>query len=353
MNPDMKNMLVRQAETLCHENGVELLFLTLFGSTLYGMETPGKSDVDVRGIFLPSRESLALLSAPKSLHYSTGDAESRNTAADIDIDLWSMQHWLLALLPAGDIGALDILFSPSHAACVLYQDARLDSVFNNPLKLLNIEDGRAYAEYTFRQAKKYGIKGSRVGALKCVHNWLRRNCPEPLPGGRLRDVLKELAAECADGRFCFLETIQDEPCLLLCGKRHLGSIRITEFSRRVESDMQQCGARALEAESNRGIDFKALSHALRALDQMEELFKTGRITFPLKNREELLAIKQGVFSWIKLEAKILERLKEIDELREKHTCVSVFDREFAAEQILACYGYHFPSYFRSCTGSTC
>jgi predicted nucleotidyltransferase len=62
--------LVAQAQTLCREQGASLLFLTLFGSVLYGTESPGKSDVDARGIFLPSTESLLLNKAPKSLHFS-------------------------------------------------------------------------------------------------------------------------------------------------------------------------------------------------------------------------------------------------------------------------------------------
>ena len=58
--------LVEQTRELCREHDATLLLLTLFGSTLYGTESPGKSDVDARGIFLPSTESLALNKAPKS-----------------------------------------------------------------------------------------------------------------------------------------------------------------------------------------------------------------------------------------------------------------------------------------------
>ncbi|CAK7006714.1 MAG: hypothetical protein DELT_00268 [Desulfovibrio sp.] len=335
---EQKKQLLQQTEELCRENRASLLYLTLFGSTLYGTETVGKSDVDIRGIFLPSRESLALNAAPKSLHVSTGDGERRNTAADVDIDLWSLQHWLLKLLPAGDTGALDVLFSPSHAACTLFYDARMNDVFANPLKLLDAENGRAYAEYSLGQAKKYGIKGSRIGALKSVHKWLQTNCPSPDSEERLRDILVSLAAGCADGRFCSLGTVQDEPALQLCGKMHVGSIRIREFARRVESDMHRYGARAAEAEQNQGIDFKALSHALRALDQMEELLKTGKITFPLTNRNELIAVKQGMFSWPELEEKILVRLAEIDGLRESCNLAGCFNKDFAEAQILACYG---------------
>lgn len=72
--------LAEHARELCREHGASLLFLTLFGSTLYGTESPGKSDVDVRGIFLPSPDSLALHATPKSLHFSTGGDTRKNTA---------------------------------------------------------------------------------------------------------------------------------------------------------------------------------------------------------------------------------------------------------------------------------
>lgn len=334
-----KSAFLRQAEELCRENGASLLFLTLFGSALYGTETPGKSDVDIRGVFLPSQVALALNAAPRSLHYSTGTGERRNTANDVDIDLWSVQHWLLNLLPAGDTGALDLLFSPSNTACTLFLDPRLDEVFANPLKLLDAGNGRAYAEYSLGQAKKYGIRGSRIGALKAVHAWLRANCRPPAPDARLRDILPALAAACADGRFCAPVDIRGEESLQLCGKVHGGSIRVTEFIRRVEADMQRFGARATEAEQNRGIDFKALSHALRALDQMEELFRTGTVTFPLKNREDLMAVKQGAFPWRELEPKILARLREVDALRDSITFKGYYDKAFAEKQILTCYGF--------------
>ena len=329
--------LVRQAQTLCHEQGASLLFLTLFGSTLYGTELPGKSDVDVRGIFLPSLESLMMNKHSKSLHFSSGCDERRNMAGDVDIDLWSAQHWLLKLLPGGDTGALDLLFSPSHAACTLYRRPELDAVFSNPLRLMDIGKGRAYAEYSLGQAKKYGIKGSRIGALKTVRDWLRRHCPDPTGNERLGDYLDALAKECAASQFCSVETIQGEKALQLCGKRHMSTVRMPELIRRVEADMLRYGARAEEAQRNEGLDFKALSHALRALEQMEELLQTGKIIFPLKNRKELIDVKEGKYSWRKLEPRILQRLETVDAMREQSAFAGMYDAGFAEECIRACY----------------
>lgn len=65
-----------------------------------------------------------------------------------------------------------------------------------------------------------------------------------------------------------VEMVHGEKALQLCAKLHMGTVRMPEMIRRVEADMQRYGARAEEAERNERLDFKALSHALRALDQM-------------------------------------------------------------------------------------
>ena len=328
--------LVEQAQELCREHDASLLFLTLFGATLYGTETPGKSDLDVRGLFLPSLESLTSGQAPHSLHFSTGGAKGKNAAADVDIDLYSLQHWLLKLLPAGDIGALDLLFAPSHPACTLYRDPRLDKIFASPLRFLDLT-GRSYAAYVFKQTKKYGIKGSRSGALKAVRAWLKAHCPEPSPHERLGSCLDALAAACADERHCCLTEINGEKSLQLGGKLHAASTPLAEFARRVEAELRPVAERLAAAERNEGLDFKALSHALRALAEMRELLQTGRIIFPLQSRSELVAVKNGRYAWSELEPLVLNRLAEVDALRASACPAAAYDPAFAQNCVQSCY----------------
>lgn len=332
---DYKDFL-GMAQDLTRRNGDRLLYLTLFGSRLYGTST-GSSDVDIRGLFLPSQGSLCLQRASRSLHYSTGDDESRNSSGDVDIDLWSLQHWLLKLLPSGDTGALDLLFSPSHESCVLYRDPIMDDIFSSPQRLLDLTDGQAYTSYAMGQAKKYGIKGSRLGAIKQVHRWLH----EMMSGSdaRLGDVLEDLVRTCGDGRYCTAETAKDGgACLQLCGKFHMADIRIDELIRRVDQDMERHGTRAAEAELDQGVDFKALSHAIRALEQMDELLDTGKVVFPLKGRGSLMKIKRGEYSWQEIEPLILDRLHQTDLKRMAAKQPHHYDRDFAEGQILAAYG---------------
>ena len=337
MERQQTQQLVEQATALCRNKNATLLYLTIFGSRLYGTDMQGKSDIDVRGIFLPYLEHAAPGELPHSLHWSSSDNERRNCAGDVDIDLWSAQHWLLKLLPAGDTGATDLLFSPSNKACTLYRDPRLDAVFAHPERLYDTINCRAYADYSLRQAKKYGIKGSRLGALRTVYQWLRHNWPEPAHAMRLRDVLADLATQCGDHRYCVRQELDGQPALHLCGKIHMGNIRLREFVSRVTADMEKYGDRVIAAEQNQGVDFKALSHALRACDQMEELYATGKISFPLATREQLKSVKRGEIPWLELEKIIIKRLAETDAAREQAKYVSRYDADFAREQIASCY----------------
>jgi hypothetical protein len=57
--------------------------------------------------------------------------------------------------------------------------------------------------------------------------------------------------------------------------------------------VNEYGQRALQAERNEGIDWKALSHAVRVGREALELLQTGKITFPLPYATEILSIKRG------------------------------------------------------------
>jgi predicted nucleotidyltransferase len=337
-----KEFLLAKARAMCAENDAELLFLTFSGSTLYGTRIEGKSDLDARGLYLPRFSSLALGNDKRSIRLASGNESEKNSADDFDIDLWSLQYWLLKLLPSGDTGALDLLFSPSNAACTIYRSKVLDDIFAHPLKLIDTANGKTYAEYSMGQAKKYGIKGSHLGALKAVCAFLAKSCPSPSPDERLSDYLQQLVDACGDERFCKIQDVHDYPGLYLCRKLHEGNTRMTEFKKRVETDMNRFGERAKEAERNLGLDFKALSHALRALRQMEELLLTGSISFPLKNRREIMEVNTGKVEWAEIENRLTAMINHVETLQKNAPDAGVPDTKFAESRLLSCYESRVP-----------
>ncbi|MBO4301149.1 MAG: hypothetical protein J5861_06060, partial [Desulfovibrio sp.] len=125
--------------------------------------------------------------------------------------------------------------------------------------------------------------------------------------------------------------------LFLCGKWHSPSITADEFRRRLGDELNKYGSRAEEAEKNGGIDWKAISHAVRAIRQSREILTTGGLVFPLACAEELIRIKTGSCGWEEAEDMILRELDELRAVCEASPHASPADMEAARAAVLACY----------------
>ena len=89
------------------------------------------------------------------------------------------------------------------------------------------------------------------------------------------------------------------------------------------------GKRARQAAENKGIDWKAISHALRAAYQTKQLLTEGVITFPLREADYLKEVKQGKLHYMNEVAPELEALMiEVEELSKKSRLPEKVDRKF-------------------------
>ena len=85
---------------------------------------------------------------------------------------------------------------------------------------------------------------------------------------------------------------------------------------KVERVIDNYGKRAKNAAEDNGADYKAISHAVRVILQVEEILKTGKLQFPLKEAEFIKSIKykttemsfEEIISWIEI------KIKEIEEV---------------------------------------
>ena len=80
----------------------------------------------------------------------------------------------------------------------------------------------------------------------------------------------------------------------ICGRILQSTARIDYSLETLTSFHDRYGERSKLAEINEGIDWKAISHAIRAAGQLIELFKDGIITFPRPNADWLIAIKSNL-----------------------------------------------------------
>lgn len=80
---------------------------------------------------------------------------------------------------------------------------------------------------------------------------------------------------------------------------------------------EEYGHRALQAERNENIDWKALMHAVRVAAEAKELLLTGNVTFPRPERELLLSIRKGERKYAEVATLIEQGLEELNEASAK------------------------------------
>ena len=83
------------------------------------------------------------------------------------------------------------------------------------------------------------------------------------------------------------------------------------------------------AADNQGVDWKAVSHAIRVAYEMKEILEEGNITFPLREREFIKRVKAGEFDYLSVVAPKLEELMdEVEELSATSKLPEKVDRKY-------------------------
>jgi predicted nucleotidyltransferase len=155
----------KQLEQLIRERDV--LVAMNFGSTLYGLNTP-ESDLDIKGIYLPTAKEILLQKVPKSINITPKElgVGVKNGANDVDLELYSLQRFIELCLK-GETVSMDmlhcneenILYCSNHALWDYIQGERA-SFYSKNLSVLS--------GYVSRQADKYGQKGGRINTVSGV-----------------------------------------------------------------------------------------------------------------------------------------------------------------------------------------
>jgi hypothetical protein len=142
---------------------MDLIVEMRFGSHLYGTET-SESDLDLKGVYLPEARDILLQRVQASVTTSRAKAAGeKNTAADVDTEVYSLQRYL-HFLTDGQTVALDMLFAPD-AAMTMEPSSLWREIQDNGDRLVS-RRATAFVQYCRQQANKYGIKGSRVAGAR-------------------------------------------------------------------------------------------------------------------------------------------------------------------------------------------
>jgi predicted nucleotidyltransferase len=289
-----------------------------FGAHLYGTAT-SDSDLDYKGIFLPTKEQLLLGCVPKSHNYSTGKDYSRNTKNDVDTELYSL-HYFIKLACAGQTVAMDMLHAPD--SMILKKSKIWEEIVKNKQKFYT-KNLKSFIDYARRQASKYGIKGSIINAALQVLEILKKEDPSK--------KMKEVWSRLPRIEHCY--DVAPDPNGMrqyqVCGKSFQESAAIGYVLPIIEKFYDDYGRRAKLAAENRNIDWKAVSHALRAAFQTKEILTESTINFPLRNADFLRKVKQGKLDYLSEVGPLLETLmEEVESLSLTSSLPEAVDRKF-------------------------
>src|SRR5262249_13210957 len=156
----------------------------------------------------------------------------------------------------------------------------------------------SFVRYCRQQANKYGIKGSRLAAARAALATLvaaEASHGSTAKLGRVETVVTAFANTTEHASL--LDVAMPGGRLVrhleVCGRKMPFTSSIKGAREVTQRLVDEYGERALQAERNEGIDWKALSHAVRVGREALELLETGRITFPLPHAADILAIKRG------------------------------------------------------------
>lgn len=272
-------------------DGRQVVAFVVSGSYLHGTAVEG-SDVDLKGVYLPSAEDILL-----GRKQSFGSIAESGAALETDIEMFSLSRFL-ELVALGQTNAVEMLFA----------DSRYIYCTNYPLWLGVAELARSLIPGDLTYMFSYAVSQARVrvgrprdvAALDAVIAELEKAAVTF--GDNLNLLSCREALEALSRTYSALSVVsmamgrkgnQIVPALTVAGK----SVHLTQsiafaldLYRKTRS---RYGARAATVLAD-GSDFKAMAHAIRIGEQAIEMASSGVITLPRPNAPDLIRIKLGM-----------------------------------------------------------
>ncbi len=312
-----------------------------FGSQLYGTSTP-ESDLDFKSVYIPDARSILLQRVRGSVSSKrpkvTGE---KNYAGELDEESFSLQRFL-GLAAEGQTVALDVLFAP-ESSMVDEPGHEWLEIMENRSKLIT-KKSAAFVGYCRQQANKYGVKGSRVAAARSALMMLNALCDVYGDSVKLGDHAAAIDKLCSATEHMEVSEIKQVSGAALnhwevSGRKMPYTIRLKAAREIVQRLVDEYGLRAIQAESQQGIDWKALSHAVRVGTEAIELLSTGHVTFPLPNAQHVLDIKLGRIRYEHVASEIEGLLEEVEKAAAASSLPDKPDLEWIDDFVARVYGY--------------
>ncbi len=290
---------------------VNIICKMIFGSHLYQLNS-SESDTDYKSVYLPTKRQLILNQYKKVMQYHSSDDCTKNSNQDVDEDIIALPEFIRQAVK-GETYIIDMLHC--NDKCLISTSIIWQDLIENRKKFYT-KNMKAFLGYARRQASKYGIKGSRMGALESVYNIVKDYNYNYSADDRLESIWKKLSVN----DYCYFKSVENE----LSGTQNFYSVldscyqdkmSLHLFVKSIIDKWNSYGERARKAKDNEGIDWKAVSHALRASYQLRSIYKNGDFEYPLDETSIILEVKKGKLDFMSFVQPELEKvISEVEEL---------------------------------------
>lgn len=308
-----------------------------FGSHVYGTNLP-TSDTDVKAVHIPDATDILLQRAKGSIVQKTNTTTAKNTAEDIDFESHSL-HRFMDLLLQGQTIALNMLFTPK--SFLLETSDVWERIVAEKDNWLH-RNIAPFIGYCRQQSAKYGIRGSRVATVRSVVEWLDATIATHVHSARLAEVWASVEFIAATHEHAGI-LVEVRPngmnmrMLDVCGRKIQETMKLSQARDILQKILDNYGQRALAAERNEGVDWKAVMHALRACGEAEELLTTGHITYPRPEAAYLLQVRQGLIPYKDVSVVLEERMAKLEQVAAASSLPDEPNRKAAEELIRQVY----------------
>lgn len=285
------------------EDGGTVLMITRFGSHLYGTNTPN-SDSDFMVLYLPDLKKAAAGVKAKSYRSGTNLKNVKNSAWDVDVQGLDIRE-VVRKFTKGEIVALDLMFAPTNKKATVFLHSRFRKFLDNYIYtgILRPYGVAGVVGYINQQAQKYGVKGTRLGQVIALRDFVSDKFDWDDKVSSVMEALKK-RQDILDGDFIKFNVVavtkkggvvEDDLALDVLGKTALPTSTVKQLLDMLDKHIEKYGHRAKQALENKGIDWKAISHAFRAIYEYTQLTTQGAVEFPLPTKlaERLVELKNG------------------------------------------------------------
>ncbi|WP_088260694.1 DNA polymerase beta superfamily protein [Fimbriiglobus ruber] len=320
---------------------METLVRMQFGSHVYGTNVT-TSDHDFKAVHLPPARDILLQRVQNAVNVkSKADGTQKNGPDDVDFESFSLQKYM-ALLLEGQTVAITMLFVPDRwliESTSLWREIQAN-------KHLWLHRGvAAFAGYCRQQANKYGIKGSRVAATRSMVTFLQGCIDASYPACKLSEHWDALVATLSGHEHVeFLtDTLRGRPeCVVrmvsVCNRKAQEHVTLKAALKIYQHLLDEYGQRALMAETNEGVDWKALMHAVRVCREAEELLTHHTVSYPRPEAEMLLQIRKGELPYKQVAELIEDGMVRLEECQRVSTLPEKPNFAAAEELVAVWYG---------------